>query len=699
MLKDKRPMDQNQVINVLIAAERLADGEQLVNLLRKAGFSLHAEAVSNAPALRERLQQRRWDLLLHLPGNAALPAADLCRLLEDQALDVALVLIGDAGDGDILPTDNSFACAVCAQGDLQDPLQAAALIRTARHALDALQTRRDLRRAQAQLKELQRRYELVLDSATDAIAYLHDGLYLHANLAWCTLFGVEDVEALSHQPFLDLVDDADVEAVRQTLRQARTGTPPPCLFTALTAGGSRTRLQLEAMAAMYDQQSALQIILSPATGNVAHARQLRLLRSQDLVTGLPNRGSLLTRIEAAIAQAIEERGENVLALARLQGFDDFLSLVGRAAANYVLVDTATLLRQSTPADALVAHCGEGEFAVLISGPDNAAQALLASAATLDSRLQALLPAGTDLRLSIGSTFINELTPSAELAVDRARHNLTVRENSSPAAVAPEDPYGTPEQMFQRLEEAFEHEDFILVFQPVVSLKEDGLERYEVRIRLQDHGTLIYPPRFLELANQHGLGEQIDRWVCSKSLQLLQERQNPALKLTLNLTHNSVISEAFLPWLQQQMLARRIQAGQLILQLSELDVISSPAYVAGFCKQLRALDIPLSITHYGCTLHPGQYASLDDADFVKLDKSLLHGIGQDAGKRERLNTTVKSLHARGLLVIAPMIDQIELLPLLWQASVNFVQGNCLQEPSARMDFSFVQDEEITLNSFH
>jgi len=88
MLKDKRPMDQNQVINVLIAAERLADGEQLVNLLRKAGFSLHAEAVSNAPALRERLQQRRWDLLLHLPGNAALPAADLCRLLEDQALDV-----------------------------------------------------------------------------------------------------------------------------------------------------------------------------------------------------------------------------------------------------------------------------------------------------------------------------------------------------------------------------------------------------------------------------------------------------------------------------------------------------------------------------------------------------------------------------------------------------------------------------------
>lgn len=694
-------MDQNQVTNVLIAAELLAEGEQLVNQLRKAGFSLHAEAVSDIATLHGRLQQRRWDLLLHLPGNASLQASQVCTLLEDQALDIALVLIGDPCDDSIGTFDSPLPFAVCTRGDLQNPLHAAQLVRTVRHELDALQTRRDLRRTQALLKELQRRYELVLDSATDAIAYLHDGLHLHANRAWCTLFGVEGVEALHHQPFLDLVDDADVEAVRQTLRQARTGTPPPCQFTALTAGGSRTRLQLEAMAAVYDQQDALQITLSPATGNVAHARQLRLLRSQDLVTGLPNRAGLLTRLEAAIAQAIDGRGESALVLARLQGFEDFLTLVGRSAANYLLVDTASLLRQSTPADALVAHCGDGEFAILISGPENAPQthALLAGAAALNAQLQTQLPGGTDLRLSMGSTFINELTPSADLAVDRARHNLTVRENSSPAAVPPEDPYGTPEQMYRRLEEAFAHEDFILVFQPVVSLKEDGLERYEVRIRLQDHGTLIYPPRFLELANQHGLGEQIDRWVCSKSLQLLHERQNPALKLTLNLTHNSVISEEFLPWLQQQMLARRIQAGQLILQLSELDVVSSPGHVARFCTQLRALDIPLSITHYGCTLHPGQYAALDDADFVKLDKSLLQGIGQDAGKRERLNITVKSLHARGLLVIAPMIDQIELLPLLWQASVNFVQGNCLQEPSARMDFSFVQDEEITLNSFH
>jgi EAL domain-containing protein (putative c-di-GMP-specific phosphodiesterase class I) len=254
-------------------------------------------------------------------------------------------------------------------------------------------------------------------------------------------------------------------------------------------------------------------------------------------------------------------------------------------------------------------------------------------------------------------------------------------------------------MFERLEEAFQNEDFVLVYQPIVNLKEDGLERYEVRIRMQDHGHLIYPPRFLELANQHGLGEKIDRWVSARSLQVLQERQNPTLKLTINLTHNSIVSPGFLPWLRQQLQERRLQAKQIILQISELDIISSPEQVTGFCAQLRELGISLSITHFGCTISPFSSLHLGEAEYVKLDKSLLSGIGKDMDQRDKLNITVKSLHALGLLVIAPMIDQIELLALLWQANVNFVQGNCLQEPSADMDFSFVQDEEITLNSYH
>ena len=127
-------------------------------------------------------------------------------------------------------------------------------------------------------------------------------------------------------------------------------------------------------------------------------------------------------------------------------------------------------------------------------------------------------------------------------------------------------------------------------------------------------------------------------------------------------------------------------------------MSSYQHVVKFCSQLDELNIKLSVTHFGCTLNPFQYLAKLPAYFVKLDKSLLNDLDFDDQQQERLEAIVSGLHAKGIRVIAPMIDKIKILPLVWQAEVNFVQGNCLREPSDKMDFNFVEDEEITLDSF-
>ena len=260
----------------------------------------------------------------------------------------------------------------------------------------------------------------------------------------------------------------------------------------------------------------------------------------------------------------------------------------------------------------------------------------------------------------------------------------------------------PEQILLRLRQALDSGNFVLVFQPVVSLQADGLEHYEVRIRMQNpagsEAELLYPPDFLEVANQHGLGEEIDRWVLSQSLQILAQRSNPRLRFTVNLTQNSIIGATLLPWLVEQLRRSRQSSEQLILQVSELDIVSTPDKVVRFSQQLEELNIRLSVTHFGCSLEPFRHLAMVRSHFVKLDKALLQDLNVDTQQQTKLRSTVQELYSRGLLVIAPMIDHIDLLPLLWQASINMVQGNCLQEPSDSMDFSFLQDEEITLRSF-
>lgn len=694
-------MDQTPTINVLIVADLLRDGERLVTLLRKSGFSVHAEAVRDEDFLRGRLLLKSWDLLFMSAGNLRLSFERLQAVLQEMEMD--LPCIGLGFDPTTQPSLEKLADNVFFSGatDLEDAQQCALLMHQVRHELNSLQVRRELRRSAAALRDLQQRYQLLLESSAEAIAYLHDGVHLYANPAYSALFGYADAASLRSVAFLDLVQEQDVAAVQQFLRAVRQSPDARCVFHALTAGDAVTRLSMECALVTYGEERSIQIIVRPLTGNLDQQQRARAVQRKDLITDLLSRSSLIARIEEAIAAAIYDHEYSALLLFRLKGFEDFVALAGRSASNLLLADAARILGQTLPPQAVAGRSGEDEFAVLLPAARGADSARLLGSVrlALNEELRERQPAGAPISVAAGSAAVNDLSPAAEVILERARHNLTVGEAAKSSNVPAPEAYGTPEQMYERLGQALMNEDFVLVFQPVVSLKEDRVERYEIRIRLRDKDQLIYPPRFLELANQHGLGEKIDRWVTEKSLQLLQERDDPNLQLTITLTQNSISSTDFLPWLTQQLSAKRLSANRIVLQISELDIISAPERLTQFCNQLRELQIPLSITHFGCTLSPFQYLPNTGVNFVKLDKSLLDNIGTDPAQREKLKTIVDSLHARGLLVIAPMIDHIDVLPLLWDADVNFVQGNCLQEPSDKMDFSFVQDEEITLDSFY
>jgi len=694
-------MEQNSTINVLIAAELVSDGALLLNLLRKAGYKVHAESVADEAHLRERLLSVRWDFLFVLPGAQVLPIARLLLVVNDIARDISFVSFGKLHDEEGALLELPENGVVCSKHDLSKPKDAAELLRVVHHELSSLNARRELRKTSTALNELRERYQLLLMSASDAVAYVHDGLFQYANSAFLQLFGIESETHLKQHTFLDLIDEQDVKRVRKFLSEPSSHTESRCVFLGITAPNSLTRLSLECAQSIFEDEPSIQIIVRPVAGNIAQQQSLKNQQSLDLLTNLLNRSSIHSQIEQAIARGVYEQVNSAAIMLKLEEFQDFTLLRGKSAANLLLADVAKLVGDNTPEDAVTGHLGDAEFLILLSKDAEHAhdQFLDDLTASLDAALLTISPQGAKFNFSAGMAIVNELTPSAISVIDRTRHNLTVRSKQIGSKLEGSgDSYGTASQMFKRLEQAIENEDFLLVFQPIVNLKEDGVERYEVRIRLQDRDNLIYPPRFLELANQHGLGERIDQWVCENSLTLLAARNNPALKLTINLTHNSIISTEFLPWLRDQLQKKHITADQIGLQISELDIVSSPTQVKRFCDQVKALGFVLSIAHFGSTFTVLNALPLEEATFVKLDRSLLTDLDKDSTQREKLNSAVNSLHARGLLVVAPMIDSIDLLPLLWQANVNFVQGNCLQEPSANLDFSFVQDEELTLDSF-
>jgi EAL domain-containing protein (putative c-di-GMP-specific phosphodiesterase class I) len=244
--------------------------------------------------------------------------------------------------------------------------------------------------------------------------------------------------------------------------------------------------------------------------------------------------------------------------------------------------------------------------------------------------------------------------------------------------------------------ALQSSSFGLLFQATLCFKNDDLKHFEIRSQFRDEeGSKLPSELVFESAIQNALGEQLDRRVILEALKTLGLTRNQQLRFTINLTQNSIVSADFFPWLESVLKNYPALSGQLVFQLSEIDILIAQHHMEYFCQMLSQLDIRLSISNFGCTLDPFRYLSLLRAHYVKLDVSLLKKLGREHIRQQNLISLVSEIQDNGLQVIAPLIERSSFLPLLWQAGIEFAQGNVIHKPEQKLNLQLLEHEEITI----
>lgn len=687
-------METQDVRRILVTAGAESRAEQVLSLLRRGDVSLTASEAQDSEQLTHLLDTGQWDLILAFTDNQRLAPEHLLTYLQEIQRDIPCIVIGD-GEENPQPLLARGAAAVVDGNSLDHDRGRLQLFHYASREMQHLHERRDNRRLAVGLEELEQRYQRLLETTSDAIACVQDGMHIYSNPAWLAFFGYQGNEQMLGVPFLDLVAEDDVDKVRDFLRRQDSNVSARCEFRARSRDGSEHPAVLESAAVPYNGHRSLQLRIRPVLGNIQRENAETHQERHDLVTELLTPYSMREALMHAISDAVYSDRSSTVLLVELQNLNEMARVLGKSDTALLLADIGRLLSDMCPEGALAGRTGAHEFCLLLPGSgENVHREMLTRLEGLSGELRSLLPPNLSLAAATGLAVITNEAPGADTILSRARHNQILRQQQPVELGSVEE----SNLMLRKLHKALDEELLTLVYQPVVSLREDGIERYEVRTRMPDNGAVMFPPQFLEIANQHGLGERIDRYVISEALKVLQKSENPRLRFILNLTQNSVTSSTFLPWLLGQMHEHRIPGDRLVLQISEIDVAASPEAIEHLCRQLDEPDISASVAHFGCNLDPMHYLARVPVRYAKLDRSLLLDIDKDSQQHDKLQTVVSSLHARGIRVIAPMIDRIEMLPLLWQSQVNFVQGNCLQAPSDSLDFSFLQDEEITSYSF-
>ncbi len=685
---------EHSAIRLLLLEASQNEAERLVSLFRNAGRAARAQRLADPAGLDELLSQS-WDLAILAPPSPELDSHAVLQRLRHQVPHLAIIQRVAPGDSEAVLTALRQGARDAIASDNDEHLLLASL-----RELGNLADRHERRRLEQALAEAEQRCQLLLANAVDAVAYVHDGLHIHVNLAYVELLGYPSADDLEITPLMDLIAAADQPALRDAFRQLRDDPSPRELdCQGVRHDGSTIDLRLRLTPAIYLDEPCVQLHLREArVAPAAEAleEQLREVRFQDTLTGLLNRSRMLDLLEDALERA-RLGAPASFAYLSIDRYPTLLAELGIDAMDELLVALAERLREHF-----------GTLVTLSRFADDAFTALLPQVAdaSLDTTFERLLGrqerkplalAGRSLAISysIGVVGLDTHAKSAGDLVDRAHRSARQVAQRGGNACKRYDPQeelaaaANRGNLVAMVKQALQQNGFRLLFQPVIGLRGSSHEYYEALLRLiNPQGEEVSPAEFARTARDSGLSGQIDRWVIHQAVRQLGEHRarGHGTRIFVHLSGATLGDLELLPWLSKTLEAQQLDAEAVIFQMSEEDLLAQPEQALAMAQRLRRQGHPITLSGFASGDQPLAALRFLVPDYVKLSGKLIKDLGQP-DHQERLKAMVADLSAQNVQTIAPFVESASVLAQLWQVGVHFIQGYYLQEPSQAMDYEF------------
>ncbi|HEX9584166.1 MAG TPA: EAL domain-containing protein, partial [Gammaproteobacteria bacterium] len=230
----------------------------------------------------------------------------------------------------------------------------------------------------------------------------------------------------------------------------------------------------------------------------------------------------------------------------------------------------------------------------------------------------------------------------------------------------------------------------MVFQPIVCLRSEPIELYEVFIRLVDRRGAVVPSRaVIAAARQKNLDIDLDLWVIERAIRIIESRagQGRNTHLFINLSERCMDDIRIPLRISRELKARNVPARNLIIQLSEIAASGNLNKSHAFVESLHKIGCSTALDHFGLSLSAFQLLEDVSVEYLKLDESIVNRVAEDAEAYSQVAEICRRARKLEKQTIASYLDNPRSLSKLFDAGVDFVQGYYIHEPSDSMDFEF------------
>ena len=244
-----------------------------------------------------------------------------------------------------------------------------------------------------------------------------------------------------------------------------------------------------------------------------------------------------------------------------------------------------------------------------------------------------------------------------------------------------------------IRETIDNERFYLVYQPIVNLKGDKSEQYEILLRITDAGgNVILPGQFISIAERTGLAGEVDRWVINRAFETLQQyREDNEATFYIKVTGASLADPGFVDWVGGKLKEHQLDGSAVVLEINERSALSNLIQATDFVGRIHQFGCRVALEHFGIAEQSIQVMGRVPADIYKIDGSLIGEMSSNKDVQAKVRTFTEAIREKGAISIAECVDDARVLALLWQYGFNSIQGFFIQEPVKELGFEF--DSEI------
>ena len=420
-------------------------------------------------------------------------------------------------------------------------------------------------------------------------------------------------------------------------------------------------------------------------------KRLTYLAENDSLTHLPNRWFLNNYLHAAISRSASTPSAISVMFIDLDRFKTVNDTMGHAVGDELLIQASRRLEEHTDDYSLVARLGGDEFSIVVTQAAYSESSIKSLATHIvDALAKPFNLHGQDIFVSASVGIANYpfdgddagvILKHADTAMYHAkksgRNNFkfyTAEMNQSAVKRL---------QTETLLRGALDRDEFILHFQPKVSLTDGSISGLEALLRWKHPELgLVSPADFIPMLEDTGLIIPVGEWVIRKVCETLkgwEDNHLGVVPIAINLSARQLQVKGLAKIVRHILEEYGINPALLEFELTESVLMIEPESAVEILREIKSYGIGLSVDDFGTGYSSLAYLKRFPIDTLKIDRMFIKDITSNHEDAAITRAVIVLAHELDLNVIAEGVETFDQLELLVKHGCDQIQGYLFSKP--------------------